>query len=526
MTLDTVTNYFLVAGASFRNSDVWKRQHVDEHGRSRVLRGGRFGVGALAAFLLGDEIKVRTRHVDRSENDGLEFTARMDDPIVELRRCPAPVGTEIAVWISDPKVFDDLRPYVPLADTTGHDLRNPISLKDWPKVDWFAQSRPRVKYFWNGFDVQKGRSDRKPVQIRAEFCPTPDDVLPVPEGPIGEWHSLPEPTPYTAILWRYNFVRKEIRKEDTEEQVQERLARSEVTVNGIRVQHISRYSDSGLIKVPEKVRGLEPLYTISRPSIAVFDPSGMCPINLQRSAVAFDRMGIDDLLAADVLADHVNTLVTEARTCLSLSDFQEFCKRLDKQQTVTYDGQLSPVCVTARGITLSAVHAFVELGINVLFFVDPGKSVASALLKDILQHGEALLIRQGGKGVNSDLSWFRGIFSGNSWYSTSAGFPLIPHVAVSSCMPNKKWRAANEKGKVNRQILGPLQHEDHKKGYAAVTTGDASAAKSVMQRLDTLLNVFGDDAGVSAWVLDQNMQLAQSPAPLYSAWLAAAGGPI
>lgn len=70
MTLDTVTKYFLIAGASFRNSDLWKRQHIDESGQTRVMRGGRFGVGALASFLLGEEIELRTRAFDRPEAEG------------------------------------------------------------------------------------------------------------------------------------------------------------------------------------------------------------------------------------------------------------------------------------------------------------------------------------------------------------------------------------------------------------------------------------------------------------------------
>ena len=64
MSVEIIRDYFLTAGASFRNSDAWKREfETDDHPRSQVLRSGRFGVGMLAAFLLGSRIQVATRHI-------------------------------------------------------------------------------------------------------------------------------------------------------------------------------------------------------------------------------------------------------------------------------------------------------------------------------------------------------------------------------------------------------------------------------------------------------------------------------
>ena len=57
MTAEVIQNYFLKAGASFRRSNFWRQEHEDEHSHSRIFRTGRFGVGALAAFLLGDDKK-------------------------------------------------------------------------------------------------------------------------------------------------------------------------------------------------------------------------------------------------------------------------------------------------------------------------------------------------------------------------------------------------------------------------------------------------------------------------------------
>jgi molecular chaperone HtpG len=66
-----------------------------------VLRTGRFGVGALAAFLLGDEIEVTTRHALSPAEEGINFSARLDDETISLHRVNAPIGTRIKIRIPE-----------------------------------------------------------------------------------------------------------------------------------------------------------------------------------------------------------------------------------------------------------------------------------------------------------------------------------------------------------------------------------------------------------------------------------------
>lgn len=86
MTAETVRDYFLRAGATFRDSDDWKNRRLDADGEPQVLKAGRFGVGALAAFLIGNRITVETRHLEAAPDGGIEFEAALDDEIVELRK--------------------------------------------------------------------------------------------------------------------------------------------------------------------------------------------------------------------------------------------------------------------------------------------------------------------------------------------------------------------------------------------------------------------------------------------------------
>jgi molecular chaperone HtpG len=93
MTPDTVIDYYLRAGASYGSSA--DDSAPDAHGKDNVaLKTGRFGIGAFATFLLSDEVTVTTRHMDEARAVRFE-RARLEDEVVELRTCNAPVGTEV-----------------------------------------------------------------------------------------------------------------------------------------------------------------------------------------------------------------------------------------------------------------------------------------------------------------------------------------------------------------------------------------------------------------------------------------------
>ena len=90
MTVDVIKNYYLKASASFRYSDEWRKEFEtdppeSEGGsrvRSRVPRSGRFGIGVLAAFLLGDEIEVATKHVLAEK--GIRFRTSLSSGPISL----------------------------------------------------------------------------------------------------------------------------------------------------------------------------------------------------------------------------------------------------------------------------------------------------------------------------------------------------------------------------------------------------------------------------------------------------------
>lgn len=523
MTVDTITNYFLVAGASFRNSDVWKQQHTDESGQLRVMRGGRFGVGALAAFLLGDELSVRTRHVGRSESEGLEFTARIDDPVVELRRCQAPVGTVIKIWVSNPEIINKLRPWrhqLPELPKEGV-----VKLHVWPESDWFVQSSPRVACRWNGFDqkLYPASPENKRVRYQGEFQLSPEDYVPHPEKLAPGWQELNDPSPYKAILWQY---RKPKKQNNASEEEPARPQINEITVNGVRIQEVSMYQEGGYVRLTNEAKGTGPDYSLLRPSMAIFDPAGICPINLQRSAVSFERMGLDENLSKAVLQEHFKKLLGPSLSCNSLADIKELCAAQKKQLDVHYSGQTVPICVTSEGLFLATPQCFSELKVRVLLSIDTNNVPNSAYAK-LLNKGEAVLFRVSPSGIQNDLGWFRAMLAEDNsygWLKRNTGLPFINRSAAVGAMPKKLWALANEKGRVNRQLLQSLIKVRSSTQHQIVAVGNVDEASPLISRVEELLTLFDEGSGVFAWKLTNNNQFIP-PSLIHQVWIEMFGGP-
>lgn len=174
MTPETVRNYFLKAGASFRNSDAWKSQHTVDTIGPRVLRTGRFGIGVLASFLLGSKIEVTTRHV--SNHQGVSFTVTLSDKLVELRKHNRPVGTTISVR---------------LTPEMGNRLHGLLSRRDRPfgqlPDQVYLFSKPSLSIHVNGARIKLGI--RWPSPDRARTRPT--------------WQPLNVPG-YQDVFWNYS----------------------------------------------------------------------------------------------------------------------------------------------------------------------------------------------------------------------------------------------------------------------------------------------------------------------------------
>ena len=125
MNLYEIKNYFLNIGSSYNDNIDWKKAREQE----RIYRTGRFGIGVLAAFLLGPEISVVTKK--RNEKIGYKFTASLQNKFIQIEKSPdAEYGTKIEIQC-DEKCVGKLK----------YDSQ-------WYR--WYIDKEPKVKYYYNG----------------------------------------------------------------------------------------------------------------------------------------------------------------------------------------------------------------------------------------------------------------------------------------------------------------------------------------------------------------------------------------
>lgn len=89
-----IVDSFLTAGATFR--EPIDDEELDPAAALRWMKTGRFGVGVFASYLLGNEVRVTTRHAGAVK--GITFTAGLGNDLVQMDWAEdVPVGTEIVI---------------------------------------------------------------------------------------------------------------------------------------------------------------------------------------------------------------------------------------------------------------------------------------------------------------------------------------------------------------------------------------------------------------------------------------------
>ncbi len=251
MRSDTIQNYFLRAGASFRRSAEWAKEFLDEKGQPRVLRAGRFGIGAFAVFLLGPSFKLWTRHAGADKSMGYTIEASASSQLIEIRRVEGlPVGTTIEVEMSSESVETLKLENGKYSEYGG--TRN--------KVDWFCWDWPKV--------TQRVITGPKPELLEQKHtCPIRKSNL--PPG----W-SVIHPKGFDAVFWTFKKL-------------------PSLSCNGLRVADPSYDISNNAFSWPE-------LAQLRRPCVAVLDSAASLPLTTQRYKLSQETVPFVDELVRDV----------------------------------------------------------------------------------------------------------------------------------------------------------------------------------------------------------------------------------
>lgn len=260
MTLDIIENYFLNIGASFRNSDRWKKTHETD-GSSDIHRTGRFGIGLLAAYLLGDELEVETRHVSCLENEGLKFKCSRGSKSVTIAHTNCHVGTRISIKTS--KVIVNY-------------------LKKRPKIwDWYCLSTPKVKRKL----VQMSSSNEECVRLLPQNIVVPQSGSDLK----GSNWSRVDTKEFEDVLWSYEGF------DINDDEYYSKEKSSIFVCNGIFINSVKYNSNINFLwNIKNQI------LTPKNPTIVVYDQDGLLPLNIQRSSLTYSNSSFISSISKDV----------------------------------------------------------------------------------------------------------------------------------------------------------------------------------------------------------------------------------
>lgn len=368
MTIDVILDYFLKIGASFRSSDSWKKIHEKE-GKSKVLRSGRFGVGVLAAFLIGDTVKISSRHI--SSDKGIQFEAAIDSTNIELRHIKRAIGTTVEIQVIDEKnwegFIDQLKAY--------KKNKRKNNLEEQEPWNWYCLNDPSLKFIF----VNKNEN----IAIKPHYR------LPMAHSRLSDnCHRIEHPD-FDDIQWTYGNW-------------------PDITCNGIIIsEEIHREYELKLHN--------SSLHDISVPCISVFDKEGKLPLNLQRTEVENFTYPFEKELHQDIVKDILAYYLTFAPHGTRLDQtnkeaYNKFCypgfqSIFNSFSTIFRE----PWCLfSTKGITIAEPWPLQELSTKRILIV-PEKNI------DIISD------------LKDDYNLPSEIFTFSSSFSTSMMGPLIYH---------------------------------------------------------------------------------------------------
>jgi len=138
MTLDEIEKYFLAIGSSYNGDVKWEKKRDTEN----IFRAGHFGIGILAAYLLGPILQVKTR--SRKEKNGYFFSASLSDKYIEIikdKDPDIPFGTTIVINCDESSM-----------ELLKKELKEPHAISDrW--YGWYVDEIPNVSYYCDGQQI-------------------------------------------------------------------------------------------------------------------------------------------------------------------------------------------------------------------------------------------------------------------------------------------------------------------------------------------------------------------------------------
>jgi hypothetical protein len=259
MNKDTLINYFLVAGASFRNSDAWKKDYV-ENDKSTIPRSGKFGVGVFASFLLGDKIYVKTTKYNYKLKYTFNANIETDQIQVLKIKCDCKEsGTEIKIKLYQYVIKELKKQY------------ENFNLDDVNWYNWYFANKPKciinTPKKWEKYE----NHNKLKVSLYEDNL---EDY----------WRSI-KPEGYYRVDWTY----------------EELSSNSKFFYNGIAIQNNYDVYNLKRYRFPEN---------FIKPIVSIVDNDGNLPLNLDRNGISDNKLPFETELVNDIYKDIIARLLT------------------------------------------------------------------------------------------------------------------------------------------------------------------------------------------------------------------------
>jgi molecular chaperone HtpG len=287
MQCETIQNYFLRAGASFRQSSEWAKEFLGDNGQPNVTRAGRFGIGVFAVFLLGSSFRLWTRHVSANKSMGYKVEASANSLLIEIKReSDLPIGSTIEVEMSNESV-EAFR-------LNEGNFRNACEQSEWFCWDW-PKVFIRILYD-NGtvFLWENNKSNNiNYVPVREINC-SPELSVIYPKG-------------FDAVYWTFNSV------------YGQDSSGGNLSVNGFMVGRLEtsdginytyNHFEYAYFFWPKK-------FIFNSPGIAVLDRFANLPLTIQRYKLTQKALSFTNELVRDVIFSFIaHSLVCGPMSCI------------------------------------------------------------------------------------------------------------------------------------------------------------------------------------------------------------------
>jgi len=258
MTLDEILNYYLSIGSSFRQSYEWKREFTSRDGNVSINRNGKFGIGVLATFLLGDEITIKTKSYKKGTYAYI-FKATLNSENIDVKKLDNfDIGTTIEILMP----YDS---FVLLKEKKHGGI-------SW--TSWYINEKPSIKYYFNKRKVYIDKSIDS--YITRSFLVKN----------------------FGKIQWGYKtFDIKDWGKKDDAFASNMFVICNDIIITSSSSKSNFKYTDENQYIIDTK------------PSLKIEDPNGILKLKLDRSDLDTDILPFEEELLLDVSKDFIAKLI-------------------------------------------------------------------------------------------------------------------------------------------------------------------------------------------------------------------------